>query len=138
MTDQRRFVTELTHMATLLGNYPVAARMAWVTVMVHDTGFPIVEVQLAARRVPEVAAALIEWERTLAVTSALVWRLADGHGAKIVLAGINDDTGTPIVVQGGPVPYQDLSGVTAGPGQRVRLGLDYLHLWAIDLTGGER
>jgi len=113
--------------------------MAWVMVSIDPDGKAGVGVRVRAVGLAGIAAALVEWDRTLARPLGVVTRSEDGVMARLGVIGGASENDTTIAVSSGDVPYgQIAAAVEVAPGEQVVFDTDQLHLWAIDLDTGSR
>lgn len=132
----RRYVEELEALHLMLRDYPMESEIASIRVAVDAAEVATIRVELAARRLPEVASGLIEWTRSLGRPVGSVWRSEDGQTARIRVRGIADESDTPVTAWAGPVPYRLLIGVDVAVGGSALFDTDQLYLWAIDVQAG--
>jgi hypothetical protein len=123
------FVRELVRLQDVFGRLP-APPLSVLTVAFNPGEQPQFVVQLQVAPWSVVIRSLVEWTSSLHLTSALVWRTANGDAAEIGVRGQLNYGGPSVQVWSRPVPYQKLGGLEARPGSLTVMGNEVIHRWA--------
>lgn len=134
MTGSEPYVAEMEALSAMFGFSPMESAMAQLVISVDPDGEAGVSVSLRAERLAEIAAALIEWTRSLVRPLGVVMRSDDGATAVLGVIGGASENDTTIAVASGGVPYEQIAaGVEVAPGEEAAFDTDQLQFWAIDL-----